>query len=90
VDDDDARGPAAGDGCPQRTDGELRGHPLVQCVADDPVAEQVFDQAAVELALGGGVLGDVGDPHLVRPSSGEVALQVVGRKGHSLLCCGTY
>jgi hypothetical protein len=32
-------------------------------VAHDPVAEQVLDRAAVDLALGGGVLGDVGDPH---------------------------
>jgi hypothetical protein len=55
----------------------LGGHPLVDRVADDPVAEQVLDRAAVQLAFGGGVLGDVGDPDLVRLGGGEVASDVV-------------
>jgi hypothetical protein len=33
--------------------------------ADDAAAEDVDDDAAVELALAGGVLGDVGDPQPV-------------------------
>jgi hypothetical protein len=36
------------------------GHPLIARVADDPVAE-VLDRAEVQLVLGHGVLGDVGD-----------------------------
>jgi hypothetical protein len=35
---------------------------------------------AVELALAGGVLGDVGDPQLVRSMPGEVAVDQVGGK----------
>jgi len=46
-------------------DGELGGHPLGHGVADDPSAAGVLDRAEVELALAGGVLGDVGQPQLV-------------------------
>ena len=42
------------------------GHAGVDGVADDPVGAGVLDRAEVELALGGGVLGDVGQPQLVR------------------------
>jgi hypothetical protein len=73
---DTARLPSSDCGA-QRRDGELRGHSFVDRVADDPVAEQVLDRAAVELALGRGVLGDVGDPDGVGCVGGEVALDVV-------------
>jgi len=53
------------------------GHPLVDGVADDAVAEQVLDRAAVDLALRGGVLGDVGRPDPVGCGRGEVPLDVV-------------
>jgi hypothetical protein len=75
---------AAGDRGAQGGHGEPGGHPLIEGVADDPVAEQVLDRAAVELAFGGRVLGDVGDPHPVRRRRGEVPLQVIivhGRAG---------
>lgn len=65
------------DGGAQSADGQRSGHPLVQGVADDAVAEQVLDRAAVELALSGRVLGDVGDPDEVGCRGGEVALNVV-------------
>ena len=42
------------------------GHPGVDGVADDPLGAGVLDRAEVELALGGGVLGDVGQPQQVR------------------------
>ncbi len=45
--------------------------------ADDAVAEQVLDRAAVDLPLGGRVLGDVGDPHLIGALGGGVPLHVV-------------
>lgn len=76
LDGDAARLPS-GDGGAQRGDGELGGHPIFDRVADDSVAEQVLDRAAVQLALAGRVLGDVGDPDLIGPSSGEVPLDVV-------------
>lgn len=63
---------APGDGGSQRGNGELGGHPLVDRVANYPVGEQVFDRAAVDLALGGGMRGDVGDPHLVRRQGSDV------------------
>ena len=44
-------------------------------VADDPVGEHVLDRAEVELALAGVVLGDVGQPQLVRRVGGEVAVR---------------
>jgi hypothetical protein len=38
-----------------------------------PIAARVLDRALVELALLGGVLGDVGQPQLVRRLRAEVA-----------------
>ncbi len=37
----------------------------------DPAGERVEHHGAVELALPGGVLSDVGDPQLIRSGSGE-------------------
>jgi hypothetical protein len=64
-------------GVGQRVDGELGGHPRVHRIADDPVGAGVFDRAEVELALTGGVFGDVGQPELVRPRGGELPLDQV-------------
>ena len=50
--------------------------------AQHPAAVGVDDEGAVEPALGGAVLGDVGHPEPVGAVDGEVALhQVVGRDG---------
>jgi len=42
---------ASGDRRAERAGGELRGHPIAQRVADDPVGEHVLDRAAVELIV---------------------------------------
>ena len=52
--------------CVSGVDGQLGGHPGGDGVADDPVGAGVLDRAQVELALAGGVLGDVGQPQPVR------------------------
>jgi hypothetical protein len=65
------------DGVAQRAHGQLGLHPRVDRVADDPVGVDVLDRAEVELALAGAVLGDVGQPQLVRSTGGEVALDQV-------------
>ena len=74
--------PAACDGHVERVDGDLGLHPVTDGVADDPVGPHVLDRALVQLALIGPVLGDVGQPQLVRPGRGEVPLDqvVVGRR----------
>jgi hypothetical protein len=61
------------DGVAQRVDGQLRGHPLVDGVADDALGAGVLDRAEVELSLACRVLGDVGQPELVGAFRGEVA-----------------
>ena len=50
-------------------DGEPGLHPVADGVAHDPAGVDVLDRAQVELALAGGVLGDVGQPQLVRRRS---------------------
>jgi hypothetical protein len=57
--------------------GQLGGHPLSHGVADDPPAAGVLDRAEVELPLGGGVFGDVGQPQLVDLVGGEAAFDEV-------------
>ncbi len=68
---------AVGGSVVERGDGEAGLHPSVDGVADDPVREQVLDGAPVELALGDAVLGDVGEPDLVRDLRGEVSTDQV-------------
>ena len=58
----------------QSSNGEVAGHPWSHRIADDAVAEHVLDRAQVELALTGGMLGDVGQPQLVRSIGSEMAL----------------
>ena len=57
VDDHDAVGFTSRKSSPQRRDGEVRGHAITHRVPDDPVGEQIFDRAAVDLAFSGGMLG---------------------------------
>ena len=49
--------------------------------AHHAAGERVEDHAAVQLALAGGVLGDVGDPQLIGGVPGELALDQVS-DGH--------
>lgn len=60
------------DGVAQRRGRHGRLHPGVDGVADYLARVAVLDHAQVELALGVGVLGDVGKPLLVRGRRGEV------------------
>ena len=60
----------------------------VDRVADDPVGADVLDRAQVELALGGGVLGDVGQPQQVRRARGEAPARP-GRRGPVGRACGS-
>jgi len=55
----------------KRLDGQAELHPRVDRVPDDPAAEHVPDRAEIQLALGGAVFGDVGEPQLVRGVSSE-------------------
>jgi hypothetical protein len=73
----------------QRPDGEVGGHAAVRGVADDAVGAGVLDRTEVELALGGRVLSDVGQPQLVGSLGGDVAQHPVvvdrrirAREGH--------
>jgi hypothetical protein len=50
--------------------------------SDDASAVDVENDSAVELALPGGMLGDVGDPEAVRIISVELALDEVVGRGH--------
>jgi hypothetical protein len=57
---------AAGDRVVEGGDHEASLHPPVDGPADDPVRVHVLDGAQIELALAGGVLGDVREPQPVR------------------------
>jgi len=52
-------------------------HPRVHRVPDDPAGIDVLHPAEIELALGRGVLGDVGQPQLVRRRGGEIPLHQI-------------
>jgi hypothetical protein len=63
---------------------------LVDGVAHDPVAEDLLDRAEVQLALAGGVFGDVGKPQPVRAGRGEVAAhEIVVHRTAGLLASAT-
>jgi hypothetical protein len=64
-------------GVVQRGHGQARLHPRVDGVTDDPVRPSILDRTQVELALGGAVFGDVGQPQVVRALGGEVAFHEV-------------
>ena len=74
---------AAGDGVAEGVNGELRGHPVRDRVADDPVGEHVFDRAAVELAFARPTLRDIGEPEPVRGIGAERPLHVIVEYGRS-------
>ena len=65
------------DGVMQGPDSELARHTGVGGIADDAVGEDVLHDTAVELSLPGAVLGDVGEPQLVRGIGGEVPFDEV-------------
>jgi len=64
---------AAGDVHFEGIDGQVAGHPRVDRVTDDPAGPHVLDRAQIQLSLGGVVLGDVGQPQLVRARREHVA-----------------
>lgn len=74
---------AASDGVVESIDGQRRGHPVADRVADDSVTAGVLERAAVELALGRPMLGDVGEPDPVRGVGGEHPLHVIVEHGRA-------
>ena len=69
----------AGDRHPERVVGQFRRHARRHRPADDPPRPHVHQDGQVEPALMGPHVGDVREPHLVRPARGEVAAHQVGR-----------
>jgi hypothetical protein len=57
---------------------QVRSRPGVDGPANDAAAEGVNHNAAIELALAGGVFGDVGDHSLSGPSRAEQAPHEIG------------
>jgi len=53
--------------------GALRCHAIGDGIADDPVTAGILDSAQVQLAFGGGVFGDVGEPQQVWSPGAELA-----------------
>lgn len=43
-------------------------------VTDNPVGKHVFDSKKVQFAFPGGMLGDIGGPHLVGPACSSGAI----------------
>ena len=78
VNDGPRRGPAGAGGHPQGVRGQVSPLGGAGGPADDAAAEHAGHDAAVDLALAGGVLGDVGDPQPVRAVRGELAPDQVG------------
>src|SRR4051794_28887323 len=81
-----AVGVASLDRHPERVRGQASGRLVADRPADDAAAERVEDDRAVDLALPGRVLGDVGQPELIRTLSPEDAVdEVVGGRsaGHA-------
>jgi hypothetical protein len=61
----------------QGVDDQLGSHVIGDRPADHDPAEHVEDRGAVDLALGGGVLGDVGDPQPIRRIGDKPALHQI-------------
>jgi hypothetical protein len=78
VDDRARGGPAGVEGHAEGVRGEVGSLGAVDGPADDTAAQHVYDDAAVDLALAGGMLGDVGDLEPVRAVGGELALDQGG------------
>jgi len=71
-------GPALADSHPQRVEDQVGAHVGGELPAHDPAAECVEDKCEEHDALPAAQVGQVGDPQLVRPLGGEVALDEVG------------
>jgi hypothetical protein len=85
----DLAGGAAGvDGHPECGGGQVGPLPGIDGPADHPTGVGVEDHAAVELALPSGVLGDVGDPQLIRAVAAEVAFDQVGDRDRGRYALG--
>ncbi|TQL36726.1 hypothetical protein FB564_1851 [Salinispora arenicola] len=67
----------AGGGIAQRGDGQAGLRPRVDAVADDPVGPDSLIAQRVELALGGVVLGDVGQPQPARAVGDDAPLDQI-------------
>jgi hypothetical protein len=61
----------------QGIDDELGAQVVRDRPAHDPAAEHIEDRGAVDPALGGAVLGDVGDPQPIRLIGDELTLHVI-------------
>jgi hypothetical protein len=72
-------GGAVVDGHVQGAGDQRRGLGGIDGPADDAAGAGIQYHGAVELAFAGGVLGDVGDPQLVRARPGELAVHQVPR-----------
>ena len=77
VDDGAGGWPAAPAGHLQGVDDQLGAHVVGNRPADHGAAEDVEHRGAVDLALAGGVLGDVGDPQPVGALGDEAALHQI-------------
>src|SRR5699024_2167344 len=66
-----------GDGAVQGGHGQAGLHPGVDRIPNDPARVDVLDRAQVQLPFGRPVLGDVGQPQLVRAHGGEVPLDEI-------------
>ena len=71
------RGSAAPAGHLQGVDDQLGAQVVGDRPPDNGAAEDVEDRGAVDLALGGGVFGDVGQPQPVKVVGGEGAFNEV-------------
>src|SRR5690625_541108 len=66
-----------GDSAVQSVDRQAGLHSRVDRIPDYPARVDVLDRTQVELALAGAVLGDIGQPQLVRAISSEVSLDQI-------------
>jgi len=61
----------------ERSDRQGRLHSTIDRVPNNPVRPHILDRAQVQLPLIGAMLGDVGQPQLVRILRGELAVDEV-------------
>lgn len=67
----------------QGCDGQAGLHPRADGVAHDPLAQDVLDRAEIQLPFSREMLGNVGEPELVRPVGSEIAAGEVVMHGRS-------
>jgi hypothetical protein len=63
----------------QRVEVQIGAHVIGELPADDPAAEGVDDEAEEGQAFPAAQVGEVGDPQLIGPARGEVAIDEIGR-----------